>query len=148
MQTEFQWGSNSNTATQSNPVRATRDHDSHSQRFAAAVCGNYDDNAEVEAMCDEIKSGLASQSPDLAIVFASSPKYADFETTLPAIHRYLGPDVVIGCSGSGVIGSGRELETGPGLSVLAATCDTDTIQPFRLQRQTGVWQRSHSGIAR
>ena len=130
MQAEFQWGSNSNTTAPSNPVRVSRDRDPRSQRFAAAVCDNYDDTDEVEAMCDEIKSELDGQSPDIAMVFASSPKYADFEHILPAIHRNLGPDVVIGCSGSGVIGSGRELETGPGLSVLAATCDADAIQPF------------------
>ena len=130
MQAEFQWGSNSNTTAPSNPVRVPRDRDTDSQRFAAAVCDNYDDKAEVEAMCDEIKSELDGQSPDTAMVFASSPKYADFEHILPAIHRNLGPDVVIGCSGSGVIGSGRELETGPGLSVLAATCNTDAIKTF------------------
>ena len=130
MQAEFQWGSNSNTTAPPNPVRVPREREPHSQRFAAAVCDNYDDNDEVEAMCNEIKSELDGQSPDIAMVFASSPKYADFDHILPAIHRNLIPDVVIGCSGSGVIGSGRELETGPGLSVLTATCDTDAIQPF------------------
>ena len=130
MQAEFQWGSNSNTTAPSNPAQATMDRNSGTQRFAAAVCDNYDDKGEVEQMCDDIKSKLDGQSPDLAVVFASSPKYADFEHILPAIHRNIGPDIVIGCSGSGIIGAGRELETGPGLSVLAATGANDAVYPF------------------
>lgn len=130
MQAEFQWGSNSNTTAPSNPLRLPGVRDQRAQRFAAAACDNYDDYDEVVKMCNDIKSRLDGQSPDLAMVFASSPKYAGFEHVLPAIRSNLGPEVVIGCSGSGVIGSGREIENGPGLSVLAATCDTGAVHPF------------------
>ncbi len=126
MQAEFKWGSNSNAAP-SNPVRAER---TEPQRFAGAICENYDEPDEVAEMCDIIHAQLDGTSPDLAFVFASSPKYAKFENVLPDLHRKLGPELLVGCSGSGVIGNGRELESGPGLSVLAATCDTNKMYPF------------------
>ena len=130
MQGKLKWGAKSNTATPSNLVQATRDRDARSQGFAAAFCENYDEADEVAEMCNAIAKQLNGASPDLALVFASSPKYAKFENVLPDLHRKLGPGLVVGCSGSGVIGSGREVESGPGLSVLAATCDTTKMHPF------------------
>ena len=38
--------------------------------------------------------------------------------------------MVLGCSGSGVIGGGRELESGPGLSVLASNCEIESMHTF------------------
>ena len=130
MQAEFKWSSRSNVAAHTQPVRQAASRQRRSEGFAAALCENYDESAEVEEMCNDIKAQLNDETPDLAVVFASSPKYANFENILPALHDQLGPNVLIGCSGSGVIGAGRELETGPGLSVLAATCASSAIHPF------------------
>ena len=130
MQAEFKWGSRSNVAAHTKPVRQARNRRSGTGLFAAALCESYDESSDVEEMCDDIKAQLNGETPDLALVFASRPKYPHFENILPTLHDQLGPNVLIGCSGSGVIGAGLELETGPGLSVLAATCDTDDIHPF------------------
>ena len=130
MQAEFPWGSRSKVLARSSSVQEAPNRRTRSGCFAAALCENYDEPSEVEAMCDDIKAQLDGETPDLALVFASAPKYQNFENILPDIHRLLGPEVLIGCSGAGVIGAGRELEQGPGLSVLAATCDTSAIYPF------------------
>lgn len=130
MQKEFELSSRSSVAAQTRPVQQVSNGRATTECFASALCENYDESIEVEGMCDDIRARLDGESPDLAIVFASAPKYSNFENVLPAIHDQLGPRTVIGCSGSGVIGAGRELETGPGLSVLAATCDASSIHPF------------------
>lgn len=130
MQAEFKWASNSNPTAPSKPVQAVRSERTGPQRFAGAFCENYDEPDEVAAMCDSIDAQLDGESPDLALVFAGAPKYSDFENVLPDLHQKLNPGLVVGCSGSGVIGTGREIETGPGLSVLAASCDTGTMHPF------------------
>lgn len=130
MQAEFKWGPRSNVAAHTKPVRRARNRRSGTGLFAAALCDSYDESSDVEEMCDDIKAQLKGETPDLAVVFASRPNYSHFENILPTLHDQLGPNVLIGCSGSGVIGAGLELETGPGLSVLAATCDTDDIHPF------------------
>ena len=130
MQAEFKWSSRSNVAAHTKPVRQATNRQIGSDRFAAALCENYDESAEVEEMCNDIIAQLNGETPDFAVVFASSPKYAKFQSILPTVHDQLAPNVLIGCSGSGVIGAGRELEHGPGLSVLASTCDTSSIHPF------------------
>ena len=130
MQQEFEWSSRSSVAAQTRPVQQVSNRRARSDRFAAALCENYDESVEVEGMCNDIRAQLDGEAPDLAIVFASAPKYSNFGNVLPAIHDQLGPKTVIGCSGSGVIGAKRELETGPGLSVLASTCDASSIHPF------------------
>ena len=76
----------------------------------------------------------------------SSPKYSHFENVLPYLQDHLAPNVLIGCSGSGVIGAGRELETGPGLSVLAATCDTNAVHPFAFTDKQASGRDATPGI--
>ena len=130
MQAEFKWGSNSDTSATSSSVRTAQDRIALPGRFAGSICENYDEPEEVEQMCSQIKAQLGGEHPDLALVFASAPKYPKFEEVLPDLHRQLGFRTVVGCSGAGVIGAGRELESGPGLSVLAANCDTDSMHSF------------------
>ena len=98
--------------------------------FAASFCENYDEADELAEMCNQIDQQLEGETPDLGLVFAAAPGYAESTGLLPELRRRLGFNVVVGCSGSGIIGAGREVETGPGLSVLAATCDTSAMHPF------------------
>ena len=130
MQAEFKWGSNSNTSAPSNSVRVAQDRRTLSGRFAAAICESYDEPDEVDEICNQIKAQLGGENPDLALIFASSPKYPKFEEVLPDLQRQLGFRMVLGCSGSGVIGGGRELESGPGLSVLASNCEIESMHTF------------------
>ncbi len=130
MQAEFKWGSNSNTSAPTSPVRAAVSPAETSAQYAGAICESYDEPDEVEEMCAQIREQLGGAEPDLAVLFASAPKYEEFENLLPELHRQLGFSVAIGCSGSGVIGSKRELESGPSLSVLAANCDTSSMHTF------------------
>ena len=130
MQAEFKWGSNSNTSATSSPVRVSGSPGFASGLYAAAICESYDEPDEVEEMCAQIRDQLGGANPDLVMLFASAPKYPEFENVLPELQRQLGFRVAIGCSGSGVIGAKRELESGPGLSVLAGSCDTESMHPF------------------
>ncbi len=101
-----------------------------SESFVNGLCENYEDAGMVREMCEGVFEKLGGVSPDLAIVFAAAPKHFKFKDILPSIHRYLAPSMVVGCSGSGVIGNGRELEQGAGLSILAVNCNKDRIRPF------------------
>jgi small ligand-binding sensory domain FIST len=66
------------------------------------------------------RAGLAGETCDLAIVFASGSHLAAPETTLEAVHDALQPDALIGCGAGGVIGSLLEVEDGTAISVWAA----------------------------
>ncbi len=130
MQAEFPWSTHARDTSMQLSVREARTPSIPAHLFASGVCRAYDEPADVEEMCYEIKSQLNGQSADLALVFASAPRYEEFGTILPVIHRGLDPKVLVGCSGAGVIGAGREFETGPGLSVLATTGNSAELYPF------------------
>jgi small ligand-binding sensory domain FIST len=66
------------------------------------------------------KAGLDGP-PDLAVVFASGAHVATPEVTLEAVQQVLGARALIGCGASGVLGPGRELESGTAVAVWAAS---------------------------
>ncbi|HVO33301.1 MAG TPA: FIST N-terminal domain-containing protein [Elusimicrobiota bacterium] len=78
-----------------------------------------------------VKESLG-RSPDLCLVFASSEFLAGYETIVPRLQAELGPRVILGCSGGGVLGEGREVEHRPALTLTAAILPGVTLTPFRL----------------
>ncbi len=80
----------------------------------------------------EIKSALGDQSPALAVVFVSAHHAARYEE-LPALVRDLiGECVLVGCSGGGVIGAGREVENRPGFSIAVAVLPETEVTAFHI----------------
>lgn len=67
---------------------------------------------------------------DLALLFASGSHLIAPEATLEGIHTTLAPGALIGCGAGGVLGHGRELESGTGLAVWAAALDGGEATPF------------------
>ena len=76
------------------------------------------------------RAGLAGESCDLAIVFASGAHLAAPETTLEAVHEALLPEDLIGCGAGGVIGSLMEVEDGTAVSVWAAHLGEGSASAF------------------
>ena len=68
-------------------------------------------------------SGLGGAPADLAVVFASGSHLVAPEATLEGVHAELAPEALVGCGAGGVLGAGRELESGTGLAVWAAAFD-------------------------
>ncbi|MGK2964721.1 MAG: FIST signal transduction protein [Tepidiformaceae bacterium] len=60
----------------------------------------------------------AAPAADLAFVFASYHYRNDYPSLLTAIREELSPRVLVGCSGQGVISTGREAEDTPALSIM------------------------------
>jgi small ligand-binding sensory domain FIST len=70
-------------------------------------------------------------SADLALVFASGSHLVAPEATLEGVHSALAPGALVGCGAGGVLGRGRELETGSAIAVWAAKFDGDSAAiPF------------------
>jgi small ligand-binding sensory domain FIST len=63
---------------------------------------------------------LGGRTPDIAVVFASGGHLAELDAMLAGIHGMLRPGTLIGCGAGGVLGDGRELESGTAISVWAA----------------------------
>jgi small ligand-binding sensory domain FIST len=66
---------------------------------------------------------LGESQADLVLVFASGTHLAAPEATLEGVTSVLSSKALIGCGAGGVLGIGRELETGTGLAVWAASFD-------------------------
>ena len=78
----------------------------------------------------EIRAAMGGRAPDLAVAFAS-PHHAARADELPELVRdMLGDCVLVGCSGGGVIGAGREIENRPGFSLTAASLPGVSVAPF------------------
>lgn len=60
---------------------------------------------------------------DLVLVFASGDHLAAPEAMLEGIHGVLAPGTLVGCGAGGVLGAGRELESGTAIAVWAAALD-------------------------
>jgi small ligand-binding sensory domain FIST len=75
-------------------------------------------------------AGLEDVAPDIAVVFASGAHLAAPEATLEGVYAELSPGSLIGCGAGGVLGCGRELESGTGVAVWAAALDAGSVDSF------------------
>jgi small ligand-binding sensory domain FIST len=79
-----------------------------------------------------VKAGLAGQAPDLAVVFCSVAFAEQYDLFPGLVQKELGAKVLIGTTGMGVIGVGKEVEERPAVSISAATLPRVTIAPFHV----------------
>lgn len=101
--------------------------------FANAVTEDYTDAGTVEQVCDSVLSALGTNTAELCIMFFGGPGHPDVPNLLSKVHDRLGPNILIGCSGSGVLGEGQEIEYGRCLSLVAANCDTSQMKAFAFE---------------
>ena len=69
----------------------------------------------------EARAGLGGAHADLAIVFAAGQHLTDPALMLEGVREALDPDALIGCGAGGVLGGRREIESGTGVAVWAAS---------------------------
>ena len=79
-------------------------------RFTSGISDAINPQEAVEAACQQALKSLAGASCDLACVFVSTIYRAEWSALLAQVRERLHPGVLIGCSGSGIIGGDRELE--------------------------------------
>jgi small ligand-binding sensory domain FIST len=92
--------------------------------------------SDLETACREIAAsvrGALGDAPlDLLLVFAG-PAYGDLHALPGFLLDVLPAQHLIGTSGDGILASGREIEDGPALAVLAARFDGVGIHPHHLE---------------
>ena len=112
------------------------------QAFAAAL-SEHPDTAQavgeaVGQVADALRpdtpgEGLPSDatSPDLALLFVTPAHAGQLEKAAEVVRATLSPGVLIGCSAESVVGTGREVEQGPALSLWAGR--VGQVSPFSLE---------------
>ena len=99
-------------------------------RFTSGISDAINATEAAEAACQQVLKQLAGAACDFACVFASTIYRTSWPDLLAQVHRELKPNVLIGCSGSGIIGGGQELEWVPAISIVAAHLPDVHLYPF------------------
>jgi small ligand-binding sensory domain FIST len=100
--------------------------------FGSGLSTNPDPAAAARAACAEARAGLGGLTADLVVVFATPDLMANAAGIAAVISADLTPRVLIGCTAEAVIGVRREVESGPGLTVWAASLPGARVEPFAL----------------
>lgn len=86
----------------------------------------------VAEACDAVSVGLGGRVPDLAVLFVSAGFASQYEEAARLVNERLKPRAMVGTSGMGVIGVGREVEERPAVSVSAGVLPGVNLAPFRV----------------
>ncbi len=101
---------------------------------AVGVSDESDPAAAFGAAADRAAAELGGGC-DLALVFAAAPHLAHAREVLEVVNERLDPRSLIGCGAGGVLGDGRELETGPGAVVWGLRAPGARIVTHHLQAE-------------
>jgi small ligand-binding sensory domain FIST len=81
----------------------------------------------------QARAGLGGASADVAFLFCAGGHLAAPEATIEGVEEALDPPALVGCGAGGVLGDGREIETGTALAVWAAALDGGTATAFHAE---------------
>ncbi|MEP7151890.1 MAG: FIST N-terminal domain-containing protein [Nitrospira sp.] len=101
-------------------------------RFASALTRHGDAQAAANELVRAIRDQLGSSRIDAAFLFISAQHADQAEPLSDALRTALDPETFVGCTGEGIIATGREVETGPAATLWAAHLPGVAIQPLRL----------------
>jgi len=100
--------------------------------FAAALSRKSDTEAAARDLADDIRARVGTASIDLACLFFSAHHASKAEVLVTMLTQSLGPRLMLGCSGEGVIAGSEELETAPAVTLWVASLPEVAMDPVRL----------------
>ncbi len=103
-------------------------------RFASAISDALATPDAQREVLASLRDQLGEAAADLVVVFATMHHQAGFQQLCADIREALGPRVILGCTCAGVIGVRREMQGGPGLSVLAGVMPGAILQGFSYEQ--------------
>jgi small ligand-binding sensory domain FIST len=104
-----------------------------SVRVGVGISTDIDPLAGATEAAGTAAEALGDAEVDLAVVFASGAYLGAPEALLDAIHGTIAPASLVGCGAGGVLGAGRELESGTAVAVWAASLDGGEATAFHAQ---------------
>jgi small ligand-binding sensory domain FIST len=103
-----------------------------SQAFADALSTRRDLSDAVAEAGDQIAARLDG-SPTATVVFVTPDHRGQWDDLAQLVTERLDTELLLGCSGEGVIAAGREVEAGPALAVWAARLPAMSLLPLELE---------------
>lgn len=99
-------------------------------RFTSGISDAVTAREAAELASRQVLEQLDGAPCDLVYLFASPIYRTSWQELLEFVNERLKPRVLIGCSGSGIIGGGQELEWVPAISIVAAHLPDVHLFPF------------------
>jgi small ligand-binding sensory domain FIST len=94
-------------------------------KVGAALSTNPEARSAAAEATLEAASSLGERHPSLAVVFASAHFAPQAEAVVDAVHEAAAPQSLAGCVAEAVIGTGKEIEAQPAVSVWLASLETE-----------------------
>ncbi|HET8579964.1 MAG TPA: FIST N-terminal domain-containing protein [Nitrospiraceae bacterium] len=101
-------------------------------RFSVAASQSRGAAQAGQALGQAAKNGLGERTADLACLFFSRHYVDQAEQLFTAVRSALGPQLLVGCTGEGIITDAEEIENAPGATLWAAHLPGVHLTPFRL----------------
>lgn len=100
--------------------------------FAAAYSQSDDHRAAVGDVCRSVKESLKAL-PDLSVLFVSRTHAEQFESIVAAAKEQTGSRHLLACTAEGIVGSDREIEEGPAISLWSGVLPGAELESFHVQ---------------
>jgi small ligand-binding sensory domain FIST len=99
-------------------------------KWESGISQNDDIRKAVDEVCSDLTAQIKPETADLVFAFIS-PHHKSVWDAVPGLLTAAFPKAaILGCSGAGIIGSGREVEGKPCLALAVASLPRVTVRPF------------------
>ena len=102
-------------------------------KWASAISEQESLKAAVRETTERVKADLGGERPDLLFAFVSNAHRDEYDRVPEIISNICPVDNLIGCSGGGVIGEGREVENRPAVSISGAVLPDVRLNFFHVE---------------
>ncbi len=101
-------------------------------RFASSITNNNSVDRAINELIEPVDHRVTPGMVDLAMLFATSHFRDDLPKVVDRLSDTFGSAMLLGCTAEGTIGSDRELERIPSMSLLVASLPDVAIRPFHM----------------
>ena len=102
-------------------------------KWSSAVSDNPSLRDAMAECVEKLDAEFSGLEPDLALVFPSAHHAPAYDAVHELIRGRYKDATLIGCSGNGIIGAGREVEHRPGFAITAAHLPGVDVVPFHFE---------------
>lgn len=104
-------------------------------KWCSAISDNPSLERGIEEVTSQIKNDMGSSPTDVALFFVSSQFSNRYQEASTHLREKITTPILIGSSGGGVVGDGKEVEHRPAVSLVAASLPHVTLHPFHLEAE-------------
>src|SRR6516164_4618755 len=102
-------------------------------KWASALCLTAQSESALSEALGSVRTQLGGARPDVVFIFVSADHKKSYDRIGELMQHEFEPRHLLGCSGGGVIGAGKEAEHVAALSVTAAVLPNVDIHPLRFE---------------